>query len=149
MPKLGDEQTKAVNEAESTGGGLIEDGVYEMVLMNVEEKPGSEYPYWNWTFVFPEDAPRYKKWRAWEKTSLSPASAWRLKAAFEAFGVTPDTDTDELVGRRCLVQIGSETAQAGAKKGDLVNVVKALLPLDNAASTTDSGKVATSAEPLY
>ncbi len=149
MPRLGDEQAKNVNEAESNGGGLIEDGVYEMILMNVEEKQGNEYPYWNWTFQFPEDAPRYKKWKQWETTSLSPASAWRLKAAFEAFSTTPDTDTDELIGRRCLVHIGSETAQAGKRKGELVNKIVGLMPLDPAASTTESGKVATSAEPLY
>lgn len=148
MPKLGSDQAEKVEKAESVGG-LIEDGVYEMMLLNVEEKPGNEYPYWNWTFQFPEDAPRYPKWRQWEKTSLSPNAAWRLKAAFEAFGVTPDTDTDTLIGRKVLVHIGSETAQAGAKKGELVNVVKALLPLDPAASTTESGKVATSEEPLY
>lgn len=148
MPKLGGDQAEAVKTAESTGG-LIEDGVYEMVLMNVEEKPGNEYPYWNWEFMFPEDAPRYKKWRQWEKTSLSPSAAWRLKDAFAAFGVEPDTDTDELIGKRCLVHVGSETAQAGKRKGELVNVVIRLMPLDGAATTTDSGKVATSAEPLY
>lgn len=148
MPQLPGDKAAQVAEAESNGG-LIEDGLYEMYLKDVEEAQGGKGPYWKWTFAFPEDAPQYKNWHQWLNTSLTPESAWRLKEAFDAFGVPTDTDTDTLVGKRVLVSIGSQTAQAGARKGELVNFIRNLHPLDTATVTADSGKVTTEASPLY
>lgn len=136
MPKLDSGAAEQVNQAES-GSALIEDGVYRMRLEAVEAtgkdgKPltGNAGPYWKWTLVFPEDAERYAKRKQWVNTSLSADSAWKMKEHFDAFGVPADTDTDELIGRECLVDIGNRTITQGDKAGDVVNTVKKLMPLD-------------------
>lgn len=137
MPKLDETAATKVAETEE-GSSVMEEGIYEMMLVSVEEKPGTDKgPYWNWTFQVPEDAAKYPKWRQWLITSLSEASAWRLKEVFKAFGVEPDTDTDELIGQRVRVQVGVRTIQGGARTGEIGNQVKKVMPLDE--SDTDSG----------
>lgn len=54
----------------------------------------------------------------------------RLHAFFEAFGYTPDSDTDEMVGERCVIQVGVETQQRGAGAGKERNVINNVFPLD-------------------
>src|SRR5690242_19587452 len=57
----------------------------------------------------------------------TPEEAWenyqgmvngRIKAFFEAFGYTVDSDTDEMIGDRCVLQLGVETVTQGPKKGE-------------------------------
>lgn len=160
MPKLDDNAAKTVADAESTGG-LMEEGIYEMVLTEVtaEGKDGQPLvgpsgPYWNWTFTIPEDAPRYAKWNQWMITSLSEKAAWKLKEVFAAFGVTPDTDTDDLIGKRVRVEVGTRTIQKGERAGEVANQVRSIMPLDGdaapAAGTKGKGKGKTEKdEPLY
>lgn len=155
MPKLDSTVAEQVNQAES-GSSLIEDGTYKMVLESVEatgndKKPlvGTAGPYWKWTFVFPEGE-RYAKRKQWVNTSLSADSAWKMKEHFDAFGVSADTDTDELIGKACLVEIGSRTitqSKDPSKIGDVVNTVKKVLPLDGAVTgTAGKAKVDTKAK---
>ncbi len=162
MPKLDENAAKTVADAESSGG-LMEENIYEMILTEVtatnkEGEPlvGPNGPYWNWTFTVPEDAPRYAKWNQWLITSLSDKAAWKLKETFEAFGATPDTDTDELIGKRVRVEVGVRTIQKGERKGELANQVKSVLPLDGdvASAVATAGKAASKGntkddEPLY
>lgn len=54
----------------------------------------------------------------------------RLHAFFEAFGYTPDSDTDEMIGERCVIQVGIETQQRGAGAGKERNVVNNVFALD-------------------
>lgn len=120
MPKLPDSVAKATAEAET--GNSMEEGLYEVVLTAVvAEKNGvalvgkeSGEPYWTWELTFPDDAnltdegkARYAKRKLWRNISLGEKSAGMRKEAFDAFGVSTDTDTDELVERaaRCLVQV--------------------------------------------
>ncbi len=148
MPKLESKVAEQVNSAES-GSALIEEGTYEMVLIAVEStgkdgKPlvGAAGPYWKWTLAFPEDAERYAKRRQWVNTSLSADSAWKMKEHFDAFGVSADTDTDDLIGKKCLVQIGSRVITQGNMSGETVNTVKKLLPLDGVSPAGESKKPA-------
>lgn len=145
MPKLDSDAAKRVEDAESSGG-LMEEGLYEMVLTEVtatgkDGKPlsGPAGPYWKWEFTVPEDAPRYPKWKQWVNTSLSEQAAWKLKEVFEAFGRTPDTDTDELIGQRVRVEVGTRTIQQGERTGEVANQVRSVLPLDPSASATPAG----------
>lgn len=138
MPRLDDSAASRVAEAE-TSSGVMDEGIYEMILIEVEAKEGPNGPYWNWTFAVPEDAERYPKWRQWLVTSLSEKSAWRLKETFAAFGVDPDTDTDELIGQRVRAQIGQHTIQKGARAGEVGNNIKKLLPVDESAGAEGSG----------
>lgn len=144
MPKLNAEVVQSVEEAESSGG-LMEDGVYVMALIEVNDSKegeplmGPKGPYWNWTFKVPEDAERYKGWQQWLTTSLSEAAAFKLKEVFEAFGVSPDTDTDTLIGELVRIEVGTRVIQSGPRMGDSVNHVKGVYPLDpNAPKATAS-----------
>jgi hypothetical protein len=55
--------------------------------------------------------------------------AARIKEFFGAFGFTPDSDTDEVVGEQCVVLIGQETQQMGRNAGKIVNTVNGLAHL--------------------
>ncbi len=150
MPKLDGKAAEQVNQAES-GATLIEEGTYEMVLTAVtatgkDNKPlvGPNGPYWKWELTFPEDAPRYAKRKQWVNTSLSESAAWKMKEHFDAFGVSADTDTDDLVaaGARCLVVIGTQTIQEGAQAGEVRNNPTKLLPLDGVVASNGTSKAA-------
>ena len=152
MPKLDDNTADAVRNDD--GSNLIQEGVYEMILTAVsatdskgEPLVGSNGPAWSWEFTMPEDAERYAKRKVWAYTALE--AAWLLKRYFDAFGVGPDTDTDDLIGRRVLVEVSTYTRKSGEKTGEIANSVKSLLPLDGAmagagaaASSNGKGKAA-------
>jgi hypothetical protein len=55
--------------------------------------------------------------------------AARIKEFFGAFGFTPDSDTDEVLGEQCVVIIGQETQQMGRNAGKIVNTVNGLAHL--------------------
>lgn len=142
MPRLNDDVANQVEEAESTGG-LMEAGIYEMELVSVKDskdgKPleGPAGPYWVWDFQVPEDAERYKNWHQWVNTSLSEKAAFKLKEIFAAFGVSPNTDTDDLIGMRVRVDVGTRTIQSGPRIGEEANTVKAVYPLEDAPAATN------------
>lgn len=60
--------------------------------------------------------------------------AGRLHGFFEAFGYTADSDTDEMIGERCVIQVGVETQQRGAGAGKERNVVNNVFPLDSVSA---------------
>lgn len=160
MPKLAAKDRKKVEKAEAVSGGFepLAPGKYIAELAEVEAKTsGAGNAYWNAEFheiqtldgeavpgrqwymlmlpidKMPED---YKP----KKSKKSPEEAWatyqeltagKIKAFFEAFGFTPDSDTDELIGERCVLQIGVETINQGPKTGELTNRVHAVHPLDS------------------
>lgn len=152
MPKLNADKAKEVADSESTGG-IMDDGIYEMLLKDVEVQDGPKGPYWKWTFKVPEDAPRYKGWQQWLNTSLSEAAVWKLKEVFDAFGAPTDTDTDELIGKRVRVVVGSRTIQKGKRAGEQGNQVEEVLALDAVtdaeADARGDAKPVTDNEPLF
>lgn len=149
MAKLPNDVAKNAAEAED-GFALMEENDYVLELLRVEtEKNGkptvgkeSGVPYWTWVFQIPEDAERYKKRRFWRIISLGETSLPMLKAAFAAFGATTDTDTDDLIGKRCLGHVGVKMIDQGAKAGTEDNEITRLMPLDGPAgkATTQKGK---------
>lgn len=90
-------------------------------------KPGRQW----YTMVLPnygEMPPGYRP----RSSSKPPEEAWaiaqniaaaRLKKFFDAAGYTLDSDTDEMVGERFLLQIGVRTIQGGARQGERTNTV--------------------------
>lgn len=138
MPRLDENAANRVNEAEESSG-IMDEGIYEMILTKVETASGDKGTYWKWTFKVPEDAPKYPKWNQWLNTSLSEASAWRLKEVFKAFGVTPDTDTDDLIGQRVRVEVGTTIIQKGPRTGEAGNQVKKVLPLSGDGNSAAEG----------
>lgn len=130
MPKLNDDVAAKVDEAED-GFQPVEEGIYVLELMeDVEVKEGKVAPYWRWTFEIPEGEKGAGR-RFWTNTSLSDAAYWKLKEAFDAFGVPTNTDTEDLVKRRVKALITIRTIEKGKREGELTNEIEKLLPLDH------------------
>ena len=128
MPKLTAKVAKSVDSAEAASGSfLLPEGRYAAQLKSVNQKDGNEYPYWVWEFENLHDSEGNKKpGRQWNNTSLSPKSLGFLKATFEAFGYTSDSDTDEIVGEWVVLYLVQETVARGPKAGNLRNSVQSL-----------------------
>lgn len=164
MPRLAKGLVKQVQDAEAVTGGfeLIKPGKYPAKLKAVESKTsGTGKPGWNWEFGDIHDlegnkvpgrqwvwtmlpgakAPKegvdnydelYKKWETSERLS-----AGRIKAMFEAFGYSEDSDTDEMLGEKCVLQIGIQTIKAGPRKGEEQNYVVKVIAWDEELSELD------------
>lgn len=161
MPKLAAKTRKRVEKAEAVSGGfeLLRPGKYVAELSNVEAKSSNAgNPMWvaEFTEIHNLDGER-QPGRQWYNLNLpttdeapdgykpkgknkDPQEAWeqyqrlcegRLKAFFEAFGFTADSDTDEMIGERCVLQIGIRTIQNGPKTGEETNTVNGVFPLDS------------------
>src|SRR5688572_6518526 len=136
MPQLDKATADKVAQAEATGG-VMDEGTYEMVLVSVTDTDkngkalsGPKGPYWKWELQIPETAERFRNWRQWRNVSLSEEAAPIMQSMFNAFGATPETNTDELIGKTCRVKIGKRTVQDGPNTGDVTNFIKAVEPLD-------------------
>lgn len=160
MPKLAAKARKGVEKAQAVSGGfeLLKPGKYVAELSNVEaKKSAAGNPVWSAEFneIHALDGER-QPGRQWYNLNLpsdvmpedykpksgnkSPEEAWesyqslcngRLKAFFEAFGFSIDSDTDEMIGERAVLQIGVRTIQNGPKKGEDTNTVNGVFPLDS------------------
>lgn len=131
MAKLNKELAKRVDGAESSGFEPVPATVYHLRLLNVDpEHVGPAGPYWSWEFeiVGSEDHDGRK---LWNNTSLSEAADFKMKESFEAFGVTTDTDTDDLLGSICKAKVSIRTIQSGDRKGELSNQIDRLMLKDD------------------
>ena len=128
MPQMNDETAEKVANAESTGGSRepVPAGRYEAKLLEVESRDGRKAPYWSWKFEIVEPVEHAGHW-VWENTSLSENAAWKLKQAFDAFGVPTTTHTDELIGKVIGVWIGTETQSQGQGIGTVRNTIEEFL----------------------
>lgn len=130
MAKLN--QTMA-SKVESAEGGSFEPlpvGAYHVRLRDVDAgRQGPAGPYWSWEFEVVDEGPWAQR-RLWTNTSLSEAAMFKMKETFGAFGVAPDTDTDELLGRVVKAMVGQRTIQQGERKGELTNEISRLQQAD-------------------
>lgn len=161
MPKLAKKIASKVDKAEATTGEFqpLSPGKYVATLTEVEAKNSAAgAPMWVAEFEDITDSDgEVQPGRQWynimlpidkmpedykpKRSKKSPEEAWaqyqdlthgRLKAFFEAFGFTPDSDTDEFIGEQAVLQIGIRTIQNGARAGEKTNSVNAVLPYDEA-----------------
>lgn len=152
MPKLDSKVASAVDEREAVHGGdfePIDPGKYLARLVKVDVKDEkNKYGALQWSGEFDnlhplDDLDSKAPGRQWLNLTLPTSSKphalyadgpekWekyqnmllgRLKAFFEAFGFTSDSDTDELLGEWAVITVGTETAQGGKRQGKLVNKV--------------------------
>lgn len=136
MPKLNKKVAQETAQAEAWGNGprLLPEGRYAGRLMAVTEsdKPGpSGFHQWSWRFTqlhTPEG--ENLGGNQFLNTSLSPKARGGLKQAFDAFGYTTDSDTDEMLGEWAVLYITQEVAQQGAKAGQTVNRVQSIAEFD-------------------
>lgn len=132
MPKLDKKVAKEVEDSEAMSGSfLLDSGRYAARLRKVTEMPGEEYPYWDWEFdaIHDEKGTRHPG-RQWNRTSLSPKSRGFLKATFEAFGYSADSDTDEMIGEWVVLYLEQEAQTQGKNVGKMRNFVARLAPFD-------------------
>lgn len=139
LAKLPKKIAKAVDEAESIAFEALAPGVYSGRLKDVKtDGKGAAGPYWTWEFDELQDADGDKvSGRLWVNTSLSENALWKLKEVFSAFGESPDTDTDELIGHRVRLVVSQRVIEKGARKGDMGNNVDQVLSLDSDAVADD------------
>ena len=136
MPKLNQKTAKAVEQAEAweagSGRQLLDEGRYAAQLYKVEERPGRVAPQWSWRFVnvHNEDGELQGRTNLFHSTSLSPKAYGGFKQTFNAFGYTPDSDTDEMLGEWVVLYVVQEIQEQGAKAGQRVNRVTSLSPFD-------------------
>lgn len=159
MPKLGAKVAKKTAKAEPVTGEFkpYPPGKYIGTLDKVEPKLSSAgNPVWSCEFVditnLDGDVMPGRQWYNLNlpqdkmpddykpKKGGDPAEKWeqyqnlchgRLKAFFEAFGYEVDSDTDEFLQEKCVLQIGVGTIQRGPRTGQDTNQVNAVLPLDS------------------
>lgn len=135
MPKLTEAQAEKVQASEAVQGGfLLDPGRYAARLRACETKPpgeGKEHEQWEWQFeALHDEAGKQKPGRQWHYTSLSPDAAGFLKAVFEAFGYTADSDTDELLGEWVVLYLDQEIQQKGKNAGKMRNVISRFAEFD-------------------
>ena len=132
MPKLKSVLAKKVAKAEAASGSiLLPEGRYAARLLEVVQKEGQKAPYWQWTFgdLHDEDGNSHPG-RQWNNTSLSENALGFLKASFEAFGYTEDSDTDEMIGEWVVLHLIQEPIAQGRNAGQVRNAVSHLAPFN-------------------
>jgi len=154
MPKLAAKMRKKVEKATATTGEFepLTPGKYIAELSEVEAKASSGgAPMWVAEFTNLHNLEGEKQpGRQWYNLMLPQESMpddyekgeekWdqyqdlcegRLKGFFEAFGFSVDSDTDEMIGERCVLIVGVRTIQRGERAGQKVNQVNGVKPLDS------------------
>lgn len=146
MPKLSPENTKAVQKAADEGGGLkvLPIGKYELRLTEVEAKTSNAgSPMWVWKFEVNEG--EHAGFSLWEYTVIQENAMWKLAQVFDAFGSSPDVNTDDLIGQTVTVMVDQRVIGAGKRKGELGNEISEYFSADNKdAGDTASSKAGSS-----
>lgn len=103
MPKLSKANASAAKKAAAENPfALLPDGYYKAKLVEVKGGKSSKGDHmWTWLF-------KVEKKDLREYTVIKDTMMWKLGQIFEAFGVSADTDTEELVGKTITVEVGSE-----------------------------------------
>lgn len=142
MPKLPKATADAVGNATSNRDPLP-DGTYTVRLREVSANTSrnSGNPYWSWEYEV-VDGP-HKGRRLWDNTSLSEKALWRVNQVFQAFGVGPDTDTDELLGSQVRAVVSQREIEGGSRAGEIGNQIERLLPVEKETAAAGAGKKAT------
>ena len=125
MPQLNESLASGIDE-EPHSVGVLEPGVYEAVLMEVEAKPGKVAPLWSWRYeIAPGEVGEGRT--MYNNTSLSKEAKWKMKETFDAFGVPANTNTDRLIGQRVKLLVAKVIAEQGKRKGMFVNQIQEVM----------------------
>lgn len=117
MAKLGKELQKKVANADRDPFAPLDEGFHKVRLVEVdftESKKGDPMAVWKFKSVDPQPDKELR-----EYTVLTDAAIWKVAQIFDAFGVKPDVDTDDLVGKTIIVEVGQEVQSEGKGKGRL------------------------------
>jgi hypothetical protein len=143
MPQLSKvDAAEAVKQAEDSENRFepVPEGMYigQLTEVDVSDKEGpSGFHYWTWDFKIMDEGYEGKTVRY--ISSLSPKARFSFGLAFAAFGVPADTHTDELIGRRVLLNVSQQIAASGVRQGKPVNRVEEILPFEGGDTPLDGG----------
>lgn len=101
----------------------------------------------NAEWVLEVDQEGVRKARFWHTVSHDPGAAGMMHAAFNAFGLTLDSEEDEFVGEYCLADVIVRTQEQGKNAGKEVNDINALLPLTGAVAAGNGQTATPPADP--
>lgn len=161
MPKLDKKTAKTVNKAEAVHGGgnfePLEPGEYIAKLRDVTVRDNPDkYGQTQWSAEFDSlhsvETKTPAPGRQWMNLTIphggdmpdnytNGATKWesyqnmtygRLKAFFESFGYTVDSDTDEMLGDYAVISVRQRTIQSGVREGQITNEVSGIRSLDDA-----------------
>jgi len=111
------------------GSQYLKEGVYRARLESVEQKDGSNYPLWVWTFASmePETAGQINSYT----TSLSPKAAFYIRQVIEALGAEAPggmarINTNNYLKRQAMIQVGKDGNTYTGKDGNTYDSVKIL-----------------------
>ena len=133
MPRLPSKAAEAVKKAGESGGfSALEEGTYRARLVEVEAKnaASSGNPMWVWKLETADDKSEGKF--LWVNTVLSDKAMWKVAEMFSAFNADTDTDTDELIGEFCMVDVVQRVIEKGARAGQMGNDVQRAYPMEGA-----------------
>ena len=128
---LTDRGNDYMNEGRYSG----EDDIWEFTdihTMDGERQPGRQ---WYTTMLPGGKKPATTPGDKWATSQR--LSAGRLKAAFEAFGYSLDSDTDEMLGEQVVLQLTIETINKGERASQRTNRVAGLHPLPEGFDPND------------
>lgn len=130
-----DYQTEMANSSDREGGEFeaMPEGYYlcRVKSIKLSAKAGAS-GYKQWVIVWVVIEP--KKWAkrtVWDRRSLSPAAAFKMRELFDALGFEYDSDSSELVGEKCVVQLVQVEIESGPKKGDMSEDVEELFSAED------------------
>ena len=104
----------------------LDDGYYlaEVESIKLSDKPGPS-GYHSWVIVWRILAPRASaKLTVWDRRSLSPKASFKMRDLYDALGYEYDSDSDELIGEKAVLEIIQEEIEKGPRKGEMGNSVE-------------------------
>jgi hypothetical protein len=129
VPKLPDELAKAARRASGDyyyEPPLLAPGVYTGVLLRVEENRNQHGGWWwDWTFEVEGEERRLHFYASLRDEN--DYGLWKLNLVFSAFGVSTESDTDDMVGK--TVRLVVSQREDKYRGGELDNRVDRVLPL--------------------
>lgn len=130
IPKLAAPLAQKAAEQDGTFSAL-DAGLYTGRLAKVEAKPASTgNPMWVVEFDDIRDLDgRKKPGKQWVNLVHLDNSMWKVKQFFDAFGYETNSDTDEMLGERCRLNLSVGEQLQGKNAGQLRNNIETMLPL--------------------
>lgn len=135
----------SLKEVESRTAASTKAPMWGIEMEDLHDLEGNAYPGRQFTnLVLPGDDDEipdsYKQNEKSIEKGVTREDAWisrndflrgKLKRFFNAFEMTLDSDTDEMIGERCVIKLVVKTAEAGKRKGELVNEIDDFRPLSS------------------
>lgn len=135
--KLDPEYQGAMNESDESREDSeyepLEDGYYLAEIEKISLSPtAGKSGYKQWIVIWRIKRPKaHAKRTQWDRMSLSPKAAWKMRELFDALGYDYDSDSDELIGEQAILELFQEPIASGKRAGEIGNSVAKIIPADD------------------